>query len=36
MRRSNWTPSIVPREHRAKSVEGKVRHRFFKGIREDL
>ncbi len=30
-------PSILAEvEHRTKSAEGKVRHPFFKGIREDL
>jgi hypothetical protein len=47
MRRSNWTPSIVPKsddqtvylvvdDFGPQSAEGKVRHPFFKGIREDL
>jgi bifunctional non-homologous end joining protein LigD len=36
--RAIWVePSLLAEiEYRAKSVEGKVRHPFFKGIREDL
>ena len=36
--RGVWVePSILAEiEYRAKSAEGKVRHPFFKGIREDL
>ena len=30
-------PKLLPEiEYRAKSAEGKVRHPFFKGLREDL
>jgi bifunctional non-homologous end joining protein LigD len=36
--RGIWVePSLLPEiEYRAKSAEGKVRHPFFKGLREDL
>jgi bifunctional non-homologous end joining protein LigD len=36
--RGIWVdPSLLAEiEYRAKSTEGKVRHPFFKGIREDL
>jgi len=30
------TNAVVETKYRAKSAEGKVRHPFFKGIREDL
>ena len=36
--RGTWVePSLLAEiEYRAKSAEGKVRHRFYKGLREDL
>jgi bifunctional non-homologous end joining protein LigD len=38
VRRGIWVePELVAEiEYRAKSAEGKVRHPFFKGLREDL
>jgi hypothetical protein len=34
--RRPWPELLAEIEYRAKSAEGKVRHPFFKGIREDL